>query len=150
METKIYFIVLNSSQKQKVVCDLTEKCYLAKKRVVIFSEHPEDAKEIDRLLWTWKQSSFIPHIYSTTLETASYEPIQITSQIVNNFDYNVLIVLDTVPTEALNKFEMVIEFAEKYDISRLTESRKRYKMYKSQHYQIETLQPAEFLTAKLD
>jgi DNA polymerase-3 subunit chi len=150
LKTKIYFIVLHSPQKQKVVCDLAEKCYQTKKRAVIFSKDPEKAKEIDQLLWTWKQSSFIPHIYSTTLEESVFEPILITSQIGNNFDYNVLILLDAVATETVNKFETVIEFAEKYDISRLTESRERYKMYKSQDYQIETLQPGEFLTAQLE
>ena len=149
METKIYFIVLNSSQKQKVVCDLAEKCYLSKKRVVIFSEDQEKAKEIDSLLWTWKQSSFIPHIYSANLEAPFYEPVLVTSRISRNFDYEVLITLEAIPTETLNKFEIVIEFAEKYDITRLNESRKRYKMYKSQNYQIETLQPGEFLTSQL-
>jgi DNA polymerase-3 subunit chi len=150
LEAKIYFIVLNSSQKQKVVCDLAEKCYQAGKRVVIFCEDQEKAKELDLLLWTWKQSSFIPHIYSATLETSFYEPILVTSQIGDSYNYNVLILSDTVTTETLNKFEIVIEFAEKYDLSRLNESRKRYKMYKSQDYQIETLQPGEFLTTQLE
>ena len=150
MDTKIYFIVLHSPQKQKIVCDLAEKCYLANKRVVIFTEDPEKAKEIDQLLWTWKQSSFIPHIYCDTLEASAYEPILITSHISNNFDYHILILMDPVTTETLNKFEVVIEFAEKYDIACLSASRERYKMYKSHNYQIETLQPGEFLTTQIE
>ena len=129
---------------------MTEKCYEAGKHVLIYSENQQKAKEIDRLLWTWKQSSFIPHIYCASLEAPIFEPIIITSQIVNNFNYNVIILLDDVSMETLNRFEIVIDFAEKYDMSRLIESRKRYKMYKSQDFKIETLQPGEFLTTQLD
>jgi DNA polymerase IIIc chi subunit len=58
--------------------------------------------------------------------------------------------LDAVAQETLKKFHTAIEFVEKYDITRLTESRERYKMYKANKYNIETMQPGEFLTFQLN
>lgn len=142
--------MLNSAQKQKIVCDIVEKCYRASKRVVVYAKDQEEAKLLDQLLWTWKQSSFLPHLHSGSLNTSFEEPIVITSQIEDSFDYNTLISLDAVPQETLNKFHTAIEFVEKYDITRLTESRVRYKMYKANEYTIETMQPGEFLTYQLN
>jgi DNA polymerase-3 subunit chi len=149
LKTKIFFIVLSSAQKQKIVCDIIEKCYLANKRVVVYTRDQEEAHTVDQLLWTWKQSSFLPHLYSESLSTSHDEPIIITSQIEDCFDYNVLVLLDVVPKDTLNKFHTAIEFVEKYDITRLTESRERYKMYKADKYNIQTMQPGEFLTYQL-
>jgi DNA polymerase-3 subunit chi len=150
LETKIFFIVLNSAQKQKIVCDIVEKCYLANKRAVVYAKDKEEANTLDQLLWNWKQSSFLPHLRSESLNTSFEEPIVITSQIEDSFDYNTLILLDAVAQETLNKFHTAIEFVEKYDITRLTESRERYKMYKANKYNIETMQPGEFLTFQLN
>jgi DNA polymerase-3 subunit chi len=150
LNTKIYFIVLNSPQKQKIVCDLVEKCYLAKKRVVINVKDQEEGERFDNLLWNWKQSSFVPHMYLNILNTPQLEPVMLTSKIENNSDYKVLVIIEPLSIDIIKKFPIVIDFAEKFDVTRLNQSRERYKKYRDDGFHIETMQPGEFLTATID
>ncbi|MCK4754438.1 MAG: DNA polymerase III subunit chi, partial [Calditrichia bacterium] len=61
MSTGIFFIVLKSAVKSRIVCDLAEKCYLNNRRIVIYTNSEEECNKFDSLLWTWKQQSFVPH-----------------------------------------------------------------------------------------
>ena len=78
MQTNIIFIVLNSSIKHRVVCDIAEKCYLTEKSAIINLESIDEGKKLDNLIWTWKQSSFIPHNYVEELTQKYQEPITFT------------------------------------------------------------------------
>jgi DNA polymerase-3 subunit chi len=145
MATDIIFIVLNSAIKSRIVCDLAEKCYLNKRRIAIFSESTEECKKYDSLLWTWKQQSFVPHKYIDVLSESHVEPIILTTQIASSADYDTVLLIDPLPLEFVARFKTVIDFAEKYDTQGIEQSRIRYKNYKAQNYNIDTLQPGEFL-----
>jgi DNA polymerase IIIc chi subunit len=149
MSVDIVFIVLNSAVKSRIVCDLTEKCYLNNRRIVIYSESEEDCKKFDSLLWTWKQQSFIPHKYLEVLSKPHLEPIVITTSIDSPADYDTLLMVNPLPLESVKQFSTVIDFAEKYDSQGLELSRKRFKLYKEQDLKIETLQPGEYLHTTL-
>ena len=48
-------------------CRLLEKAYQQKHQIYVHSESPEQAKELDSTLWTFRDDSFIPHeLYSAT------------------------------------------------------------------------------------
>ena len=145
MDANIVFIVLTSDVKSRIVCELAEKCYLSDKRVVIYSKQVEECKKIDTLLWTWKQNSFIPHIYIDELSAAHREPIIVTTKINTLEDYDTLILMDPLPLKDISQFGLVIDFAEKYDSHALAESRERFKIYRDKMINIETMQPGEFL-----
>ena len=145
MSAEIVFIVLNSAVKSRIVCDLAEKCYLNNQRVVIYMKSEEDCKEIDSLLWTWKQQSFIPHKCLESLSVSQNEPIVLTTSIESVADYDTVLLVDPLPMETVSQFSTVIEFAEKYDTQGIELSRKRYKLYKDQNFNIKTLRPGEFL-----
>lgn len=141
----VVFIILNSAIKSRIVCDLAEKCYLTDKRTVIFAQKEEDCKKIDALLWTWKQQSFVPHVIVPTLSEPQFEPVVLTSQIESVLGYDTLLMLDPLPVEKLDHYQLVIDFAEKYDSQAIEQSRNRYKLYRDQQYSIDTMQPGEFL-----
>ena len=145
MPEKVYFIVLNSAIKSRIVCDLAEKCYQDDKRLVIYSDTKEICSNLDKMLWTWKQQSFIPHKYIPSLENSEYEPVILTNNIQSAGDYDTILLHDPLPIEKLNRFTNIIDFAEKYDTQALEASRDRYKKYRGQKYAIDTLQPGEFL-----
>ena len=145
MSAEIVFIVLNSAVKSRIVCDLAEKCFLNNQRLVIYTNSEDECKKIDSLLWTWKQQSFIPHICLDSLSKSQSEPIVLTTNIESPADYDTLLLVDPLPLETVNQFSTVIEFAEKYDSQGIELSRKRYKQYKDQNFNISTLQPGEFL-----
>ena len=145
MDTNIIFIVLNSAVKSRIVCDLAEKCYLDNQRIVIYAENENECKNIDMLLWTWKQQSFIPHMFLDSLSEPHQEPVIITSLIEANADYSNLLLVDPLPLAVVSQFPTVIDFAEKYEAQALESSRKRYKIYRDQNFKIETMPPGEFL-----
>ncbi len=142
---EVVFIVLNSAIKSRIVCDLAEKCYLDGKSLVIYSDKNETCASLDVLLWTWKQQSFIPHKCLDSLKEPQSEPVILTHQIETASGYDTLLLHDPLPIEIINQFSNIIDFAEKYDTPALEASRKRYKIYRDQHYAIDTLQPGEFL-----
>ena len=63
---EVIFIILSIANKNLVVCDIVEKCIHQNMNVLILVEDVQEAKKYDQLLWTWKQASFIPHIYIET------------------------------------------------------------------------------------
>ncbi len=145
MDTNIIFIVLNSAVKSRIVCDLAEKCYLDNQRIVIYAENENACKNIDTLLWTWKQQSFIPHMFLDSLSEPHQEPVIITSIIEAIADYSTLLLVDPLPLAVVSQFPTVIDFAEKYEAQALESSRERYKIYRDQNFKIETMPPGEFL-----
>jgi DNA polymerase-3 subunit chi len=145
VSAEIVFIVLNSAVKSRIVCDLAEKCYLNNQRTVIYTKSEEECKTIDSLLWTWKQQSFIPHKCLISLSKSQTEPIVLTTNIESAADYDTVLLVDPLPMETVSQFSTVIDFAEKYDSQGIELSRKRYKLYKDQNFNINTLQPGEYL-----
>ena len=80
-ESRIIFITLSVANKLRVVCDLVEQEYMNGNRVVINVADEEEGKSLDKMLWTWKQSSFIPHIFISDQSDSPEEPVLITDQI---------------------------------------------------------------------
>ena len=153
---EVIFIVLSSSNKNRVVCDLVEKLFLMHKHLLLYVQDEIEARKYDQLLWTWKQSSFIPHVYDNEFIVPHEETIVITSQkgieseiIKSDHGYDVCVMVDPVPFPVVDYFRQVIDFAEKYDQSRLIQSRERYKRMKSDDVILKTMQPGEFLSAKM-
>ena len=65
MTERVDFYVLKSAaakQRWTFACRLIEKAYLRDLRVVIVNETLADAKQLDELLWTFNERSFIPHM----------------------------------------------------------------------------------------
>jgi DNA polymerase-3 subunit chi len=64
MTERVDFYVLKSAaakQRWLFACRLTEKAYLRDLRIVIVNATLAEAKELDELLWTFNERSFIPH-----------------------------------------------------------------------------------------
>ena len=63
-DTRVDFYVLATAgrtSRLNFACRLAEKAYALKHRVYAHAATNEDARELDELLWTFKQGSFIPH-----------------------------------------------------------------------------------------
>src|ERR1700675_2353247 len=75
MTERVDFYVLKSAaakQRWLFACRLTEKAYLRDLRIVIVNATLAEAKELDELLWTFNERSFIPH--QICLDSASMDP----------------------------------------------------------------------------
>lgn len=61
---RVDFYLLSSNPPGAVgllACKLLEKAYLRGHRVFVYCDSKADAEQLDELLWTFKQDSFIPH-----------------------------------------------------------------------------------------
>lgn len=149
MVTTIQFIVLTGDTKQKLICELAEKFYFAGKKTIIQVKDEEEGNELDRLLWIWKQASFVPHLFTRTLSYQILEPVVLTSQVIDNPGYDIFLMACPAPLETVIKFERVIDFAEKYDKQLLKLSRDRFVLYRGSKLTLETWEADKFLAANL-
>jgi len=61
---RVDFYLLASDQiaaREFVACRLIEKAYYRGHKVFVFCNNQHEAEQIDELLWTFKDDSFIPH-----------------------------------------------------------------------------------------
>jgi len=74
--TRIDFYVLSSDQTSDgdlFACRLAEKAYRAGLRVLIAVDDRERAEQLDTLLWTFREDSFLPHASQSAGERAAVE-----------------------------------------------------------------------------
>lgn len=145
MPAKITFIKLPSGNKLKTTCDLVERFFNNGEKVLIHVNDAQQKTDLDKLLWTWKQNSFIPHKVVSDLEEELIEPVGIVSDIPAKHDFDKLILISPVEISKLEKFKEVIDFAEQNNASAIIEDRNRYKRYKEAQLELDAKNPGEYL-----
>ena len=133
------------ANKLRVVCDVVENEFTNGNKVVVNVSDEEEGKVLDNMLWSWKQSSFIPHSLVTSLSESANDPVLITTDISENVSYETMILVNPTNIEKFDNYNTVIDFAEKYNPTKIETDRKRYKLYRDQKFTIETMNPGEYL-----
>ena len=106
--TEISFYHLTASSVESALPKLLERVIDSEKRALVRVESEERAGIINSILWTYDQSSFLPH--GTINEgRAGSQPIWITEKHENPNKSDVLVVLDGNETPNLNDFERCLE-----------------------------------------
>ncbi|GAA5096605.1 DNA polymerase III subunit chi [Wohlfahrtiimonas larvae] len=138
----VSFYVLESNNIKdfyKTIVKLTIKAYAAENQVLIYSNHPQILQPIDDYLWSFSETSFIPHI----LVNSNDEVDDIDHIILANFEPNtpkkdLLIQLaDHVP-ENFNQYNRIIEILYS-EPSYLARGRERFKFYRQQGIEPKTI-----------
>ncbi|MEC9078347.1 MAG: DNA polymerase III subunit chi [Pseudomonadota bacterium] len=106
--TEISFYHLTVTSVESALPKLLERVIDSEKRALVRVESEERAGIINSILWTYDQSSFLPH--GTINEgRAGSQPIWITEKHENPNKSDVLVVLDGNETPDLNDFERCLE-----------------------------------------
>jgi len=121
----VLFIELKIASKNKYVCEITEKLFQNNISVSIFAEE-KSATQLDNLLWTWKQESFIPHHVNEGKEKVNGQ-VFINSSQENLSPSQAIVLHDPLPVQKLKDYNLIIDFAEIYHSDKKLESRKRFK-----------------------
>jgi DNA polymerase-3 subunit chi len=137
--TQVDFYVLPGDSLQNRVqfaCRLTDKAYRLGHRVFIHTESAEQTRQLDDLLWTFQQNSFIPHC---AFEHASDTPPPVLLAHDKEPDaYNqVLINLAADVPLFFSRFERVAELVNA-DADIRQRGRSRYSFYKERGYPLRT------------
>jgi DNA polymerase-3 subunit chi len=109
--TRVDFYILDAvepASRLNFACRLTEKAYGLDNRVYAHTATPDDARQLDEMLWTFRQGSFIPHQLLTD-QGKQRAPISIgtTEKSENNGDL-LINLTETIP-EFATGFQRVAE-----------------------------------------
>lgn len=137
-KTKVLFIETRTEEKRGLLCRWVEYFYEAGKRLQVVADSSMAAQHLDQLLWTFSQSSFIPHrIVSSSGHTPLLEPVIITVGQLPVDGFDVLAVDGEVGLESFGNYATVVLFVLMDDAEKRQESRLTWQAAKDQGFQLQ-------------
>lgn len=124
----------NAADKLQVACRLAGKAVAQGKRLLIYAPQADTAQRIDRMLWTWQATGFVPHCFAHD-PLAAETPVLIVSATDADAACDVLLNLAADTPPAFERFERLLELAAQDDEDRRA-ARARYKFYRERGYRI--------------
>ena len=131
--TRIDFY-FNAADKWQVACRLAGKAAAQRQRMLIYAPEPEAAQRIDRLLWTWPATGFVPHCAAGDALAAD-TPVLIAADADAASGCAVLLNLAPGTPPGFERFERLLEVVGR-DGADLEEARARYRFYRERGYRI--------------
>jgi DNA polymerase-3 subunit chi len=138
--TQVDFYILPGTdlqQRMQFACRLTDKAYRLGHRVYIHTQSAQQTGQLDDLLWTFQQSSFIPHAVFQTTGDGDAPPVQLGHDGEPDASHEVLINLAREVPLFFSRFERVAELIDGDDDTR-RQGRRRYSFYKERGYPLRT------------
>ncbi|MBU0499204.1 MAG: DNA polymerase III subunit chi [Gammaproteobacteria bacterium] len=136
--TRIDFYVLREGaegDRYSLSCRLVEKACQQGHRVFIHVASEEVALHMDRLLWTFRQGSFIPHGLLHRVDRA-LTPVLISHQGDPGEEQDVLVNLSDQVPAFFSRFERMLEPLDRTPDA-LAAGRERFRFYRERGYPIE-------------
>ncbi len=138
MAPKIDFYIIAEDAKARLnfACRLIEKAFKHRHRIYIHTENQIEAHQLDELLWTYREESFLPHnLYGEGPDPAP--PIQIGFDATPEKQRDILINLNREIPTFFAQFNRVLEIVAN-DPELQATLREHYKYYKAQGYEVNT------------
>ena len=135
--TRIDFYVQNQANQiayERLICKITEKAWQNQHAIFLLCSNTEQVDRFDELLWTFSETSFIPH---SPICDGDGKVVILSSERKTLRNHEVLINLTTDVPEHAGKFIRVIE-STGYNEAMREDARKKYKYYKDRGYPIFT------------
>ncbi len=131
--TRIDFY-FNAEDRLQVACRLAGKALAQGKRMLIYAPEADTAQRIDRMLWTWPATGFVPHC-SIHDPIAGQTPVLICDEPATTARCDVLLNLAAGTPPAFERFERLLEVVALDDAGRQA-ARGRYRYYRDRGYGI--------------
>ena len=141
--TRIDFYVLEddtAGARERFACRLVEKAWRLKHKVYVHAATRDEAERLDRLMWTFSDRSFLPHVLEAPdmdAELAAASPVRIGAGSEPAFDAGFLVNLDERIPLFFSRFERVAEIVAGGDQHR-AQARERFRFYRDRGYTLET------------
>jgi DNA polymerase-3 subunit chi len=131
--TRIDFYQLKSGKhnSEQLVCQLCQKAWQAEQSVLVLSKNEQQCNQLDRLLWTFSDDSFVPHDCED--DTEFFTPILIKADASPQEDRQLLINLSADIPEYFAQFERVIELVTETNTKT---ARQHYSYYQERGYSL--------------
>lgn len=139
MKKRAYFYILNKQDDIDIsVCKIIKKYYNKGHKILVKSDNEKFMDNINNLLWTFEQLTFIPHStnieYDITTPVLLYKPKHKNDSITKN-DYNVILNIDIELDSSDKDHEIIIEVVD-HDENKKTKSREKYIYYKKNNLDV--------------
>lgn len=136
---KIDFYILpeaNSLQRLQFACRLIEKAYRQKHRIYIHTLDEKEAHQLDELLWTYREDSFLPHNLHGEGPTLT-PPIQIGVNVTPENHRDIMINLSNTVPDCHTQFARILELVSN-ETSSQEAARERFRFYRAQGFELNT------------
>jgi DNA polymerase-3 subunit chi len=139
--TDIDFYILSAQQAEQrldFACRLIEKAYRSRCKVYVHFDNEAQAKAFDELLWSYRDSSFIPHglIGSEGLEDNC--PVHLGYADLQPPHFDVMVNLGLEMPTTVARYKRVLEVVIQQD-DVLAATRSHYRYYKERGYPINNI-----------
>lgn len=124
----------NAADKLQVACRLAGKALAQGKRLLIYAPQGDTAQRLDRLLWTWQATGFVPHCAAHD-PLAADTPVLIAADMEAGTVCEILLNLSVGPPPAFERYERLLELVAQDDADRRA-GRDRYRFYRERGYRI--------------
>lgn len=131
--TRIDFY-FDAEDKLQVACRLAAKAAQQKLRVLIYAPDEAEAQRIDKMLWTWQATGFLPHCM-TRSSLAAQTPVLITHDPEDTPHDEVLLNLHRAWPPAFSRFRRLVEIVGRDEEDREA-ARTRFRFYRDRGYEI--------------
>ena len=137
--TRVDFYIQDNADhlaQQRLACRIADKAFGKSNQVYVHTNDTQQSEQLDQLMWTFQDGSFLPHCLINSPESAEtpvlighdHEPEQKTDVLIN--------LADEVPG-FFSRFDRIVELVAG-DESTREKARQRYKFYRDRGYAIET------------
>ena len=116
-------------------CRLVRKIHQAGHRILVWCDDPVRLAEFDRLLWSFSDSDFIPHVAAGDL-LAPHTPVLLSSEAPETPHHEVIVNLGDRTPPTFSRFDRLIEIVSDDDAD-LQRGRERYRFYRDRGYPLQ-------------
>jgi DNA polymerase-3 subunit chi len=124
----------NAPDRLQVACRLAGKAFAQKKRLLVFAPDGDLAQRIDRMLWTWQATGFLPHCLAHD-PLAPDTPVLIAAEPETAPSCDILLNLGADCPPRFESYERVLEIVAREDAEKLA-GRARFKFYRDRGFAI--------------
>jgi DNA polymerase-3 subunit chi len=124
----------NAADRLQVACRLAGKALAQGSRMIVYAPDPEVATRVDRLMWTWPATGFVPHCAADDA-LAAETPVLIARDDATPGEIPVLLNLSGECPPHFASFERLLEVVGADEVDREA-ARARFRSYKSRGYAI--------------
>ncbi len=145
MTGKVDFYVFDGAAPQqcrRLACRLTEKAYLRGMRIAVLGQDADEVRNLDELLWTFSESSFVPHKICTQYPDAdTATPVRLMHELPAGpaIEADLLVNLSQRMPDEPARFARIAEIVDG-DPERRRLGRERFKAYRGLQLTLETHQ----------
>ena len=141
--TQVDFYISDSDSNDarlRLACKIVDKAFELDHHVFVHASTDDEARQLDELLWTFSQGSFIPHrVVREPLTEAPREPVLIgMAEPPAAGRWDVLVNLAPQVPEFFSRYARVAEVVDA-NAERRELSRERYRFYRDRGYKLNTL-----------